>query len=484
MGGGSLRHHVARGTIVNSVYLASINGLTIVQGLLVARLLGATEYGVWGLLVIVFATLAYLAGVGLNDKFIQQDHPDQEAAFQIAFTLQAVLCTAFALVAMIAVPVAAWLYDEPRILLPGLLTAIAMPLIAFEAPTWVYYRRMDFRSLRLLEAVRPVTTFVVTVPLAAAGVGFWSLFAGAIAGVVARAVATVFFSPYKLRLRLERETVREYVHYSWPLLAGSFVSVVTFQVPVTIAARGLGSAAVGAITLSSQVVGYTRRLDDVVTHALYPAICAVKDQRDLLFESFSKSNRLAVLWGFPLGVGASLFADELVDVVLGDSWALTVPLIQILGVCAAIDQMGFNWTAYARARGETRILVVQSGLVFLAVLGVGVPLLLSEGLSGYGWGIAAGTLVGLGVRFAYLARLFPAFRLVSHVIGAIAPTLVASCAVLAARIAAPAGGTGRSLGEAAAFLAIVVAGTLVTERALLKEAVSYLRRATSPAAAV
>jgi peptidoglycan/LPS O-acetylase OafA/YrhL len=51
-----------------------------------------------------------------------------------------------------------------------------------------------------------------------------------------------------------------------------------------------------------------------------------------------------------------------------------VPLIQVLGLAAAIDQIGFNWTAFARARGDTRILAVQSGLVFIAVLGVGAPL--------------------------------------------------------------------------------------------------------------
>lgn len=481
IGGGSLRHRVARGTIVNSLYLVFINSLTIIQGLLVARLLGAEEYGIWGLLIIVFGTLSYLAGVGLNDKYIQQDHPDQEVAFQIAFTLHAILCTGFALLALAVVPLCALLYDEPKILLPGMLTALAMPLIAFEAPTWVFYRRMDFRRTRILESIRPVTMFMVTVPLAAFGFGFWSLFIGSIAGVVARALATVFVSPYKLRFRFERSLVREYTSYSWPVFTSSFIAVMTYQVPVTIAARALGTAAVGAIALSSQVLGYTRRVDDVVTHALYPAICAVSDRRDLLFESFSKSNRLAVLWGFPFGVGASLFAAELVEVVLGDEWLLAVPLIQVLGVSAAVDQLGFNWTAFARARGDTRIMAVQSGLVLVAVLGVGVPLLILEGLSGYAIGIAAGTLVALVVRFVYLARLFPAFRLVNHVIGAIVPTFLAAAVILLARATLPGHGGGRAAAEVATYAVIVVIATLATERALLKEAIGYLRRAVRPA---
>jgi O-antigen/teichoic acid export membrane protein len=307
---------------------------------------------------------------------------------------------------------------------------------------------------------------------------------GALAGTLAAAVAAVVTSPYKLRFRYERGAMREYTSYSWPLLVSSIGIVVTYLVPVTLAARELGTAAVGAIALASQITQYTRRVDDVVTHALFPAICAVKDQRDLLFESFSKSNRLAVLWGFPTGVAAALFADQLVQVILGDTWKLAVPLIVVLGLSAALDQVGFNWTAFARARGETRILAVQSALVFVTVLGVGVPLLLLDGLPGYALGIAAGTVTGLVVRMAYLTKLFPTFGLLNHVAGAIAPTLLAAAAVLAGRLLAPGGeGTVRSLVELAGFTLIVVLATWATERVLLREAIGYLRAAANRAPA-
>lgn len=127
-------------------------------------------------------------------------------------------------------------------------------------------------------------------------------------------------------------------------------------------------------------------------------------------------------------------------------------------------------------------MAVQSGLIFVAVIGVGVPLLVLEGLSGYGFGIAAGTLVGLVVRFVYLARLFPAFRLVNHVIGATVPTLLAAAVLFLARATLPAGhGGGRTAAEVATYMVIVVVTTLATERVLLREAAGYLRRAARPA---
>jgi O-antigen/teichoic acid export membrane protein len=185
--------------------------------------------------------------------------------------------------------------------------------------------------------------------------------------------------------------------------------------------------------------------------------------------------------GFPVGVAASLFAGDLIRVVLGGDWLLAVPLIQVLGVAAAVDQLGFNWTAFARARGDTRIMAVQSALVLVAVLGVGVPLLVVYGLPGYAGGLAAGTLVSLAVRLFYLARLFPTFRLVNHVVGAVVPTFIATAVVLLARRMISGQGGARALAEAAIYLVIVVVMTLATERALLKESFGYLRRAVRTA---
>lgn len=477
IGGDGLRLRVARGTIVNTLFLLGLNVIAVVQGVLVARLLGPPEFGLWGLLVISFGTLFALAAVGVDDKYINQDHADQQAAFEIAFTLQAMLCGVLTVVALVALPLFSILYEEPRILLPGLLLSLALPLIALQAPLWVFYRRMNFARLRLLEACNPAVAFVVTVALAVAGLGFWSLVAGSLAGAVVASVVTVRCSPYKLRFRYERGALREYATFSWPLFVASTSGVLMWQVPLTIVARTLGAPAIGSITLASQLTTYAKQVDDIVTHALYPAICALKDQRDVLFEAFSKSNRLALLWGFPLGVGVALFAEPGVRLVLGPDWDLAVTLLQVLGFSAALDQIGFNWTAFARARGETRVLAIESLAVLSTVLGLGVPLLVAHGLSGLAIGLAAGTVTSLVIRIAYLTKLFPAANMVRHVARAVAPTLAAVVPVAAGRAAfgdADPLSAERALLEAAAYVIVLAAATWAMERSLLREAVGYL----------
>jgi O-antigen/teichoic acid export membrane protein len=244
----------------------------------------------------------------------------------------------------------------------------------------------------------------------------------------------------------------------------------------------IGLAAVGVITLASTISLYAQRVDEILTATLYPAICAVKDRTDLLFESFVKSNRLALMWGVPFGVGLTLFADDLVEFGLGHKWRPAVGLLQAFGILAAVNHIGFNWTAYFRARSETKPIAVAGVASMIAFLAAVIPLTAAYDLDGFAAGMAITAAVNLAVRFFYLTKLFPALSIVAHAARAIAPTVPAVAAVLAVRAVDGQRSLGVALAELALYAAVTIAATIVFERALLREVLGYLRR--RPAGAV
>src|SRR5207249_18747 len=116
-----------------------------------------------------------------------------------------------------------------------------------EASTVVFYRQMDFVRQRTLQAVDPVIAFVITVALAIAGAGYWSLIVGALAGTFAGAAVAVRACPYRFRFRLEWDTMRDYFGFSWPLVVARGEGIAVGQVALLIATRTIGLAAAGAI---------------------------------------------------------------------------------------------------------------------------------------------------------------------------------------------------------------------------------------------
>lgn len=475
--GRSLREHTARGTVVNAVFLLAVSALGLVRGFAVAAFLTTTEYGVWGILLVGLGTLAWLKQVGVSDKYIQQSEGDQELAFQRAFTLELIFSGVFFLALLLAVPVLALAYGQPQILAPGLVLALVMPAIVLQVPIWVFYRRMQFVRQRLLQSVEPVVAFAATIGLAIAGAGYWSLVVGALAGAYAGAAVALAASPYRLRLRYDRGTARRYLQFSWPLFAAGIGSLVIAQGTYLFGNAALGLAGVGAIALAATIAQFADRVDSIVTGTLYPAICAVRDRVELLAESFAKSNRLALMWGMPFGLGVALFAPDLIEHGIGERWRPAELLIQVFGVAAAFNQIGFNWDAYFRALGNTRPIAAANGFSALVFLAVAVPLLFAEGLEGFAIGMGAVTVANVAARTFFLRRLFDGFDMARHVARAVAPTLPAVGAVLAVRAVDPFTRTlGVALAEVALYLAVTVVCTYLLERALVREVLGYLRR--------
>jgi O-antigen/teichoic acid export membrane protein len=462
-----MRRIAARGVLINGAFDVALTSLGLVRGFVVAAFLSTTEYGTFGVLAAALGTLLWLKQVGVGDKYVQQRDDDQERAFQLAFTLELLLCGFFFVLVLAVVPLMVWVYGEPSLLAPGLVCSLAIVGAALQTPIWPYYRQMDFLRQRTLQAVDPLVGFAVTVVLAALGAGVWSLVAGLVAGSLSGALVAVLWSPYPLRLRWERSALREYVSFSWPLLAASFAGVVVAQSATLVAEFEVGLAGVGAVALASSIVAYTGRMDAVVTNTLYPAICAVRDRSDALLEAFLKSNRLAVSFGLPFGVGLALFAAGLIEHVLGSRWEPALGLIQVFAVIAAVDQLAFNWTAFYRALGRTRPVAVVNVAMAVVFVCVALPLLVSRGLGGLELGLAITTGVGLVLRSYFVRRLFPGAPLGREALRALVPTALGAAAVLLVAT------------NLVLYVAVVAAATWVLQGSLLREALGYLARRSS-----
>jgi O-antigen/teichoic acid export membrane protein len=478
-----LRVRAARGTMVTAAFEVGLQALGFLKGFVIAAFLTQGEYGVWGILVITIGTLTWLKQIGISEKFVQQEEADQERAFQKAFTFDLISNVVLMVLMLALLPVFAVAYGQWQLIAPGILIIATLPAYSLRAPMWIYYRAMRYGRQRTLEAIDPVVSFVVAVSLAAAGVGYWSLVIGLCAGVWAGAIAAIWASPFKLRLAFDRATAREYFSFSWPLFVASASGLLIPQASMLAGNATVGLAGVGAIALAGSVSVWTDKVDQIVTWTLYPAICRVKDRVDLLYEAFVKTNRLTLMWGIPFGVGLALFVDDLVRYVIGDHWASAVPLVQAFGLIAAVNHIGFNWSAFYRARGETRPLAIAAPIVTLIFLVAALPGLFLWGLDGYAAGMAAMTLTHLGIRSYYLRKLFTGFRMLPHALRAIAPTVPAVLVVLGARWVEPSRGAGLAAGEFALYVVVTLVATALFERSLLREVLGYVAGRSAPEAA-
>jgi len=468
---GELRARTVRGALVTGGFLIAVDALVLVQGLIVTRLLGPAEIGLYGIATVTVATVTALRRIGIEEAFVAQDEPDQELEFQRAFTLELGIGVVFAVVLAALAPLIALAYGEDRVL--GLTLALSLlPVgMALLAPLWIFFRRMDYARQRALQAIQPVVCFAITVPLAATGSGVWSLVIGTLGGYVAAVAVALTVSPYRPALRFDREAARRYGRFSGWVVAAAVAALVVSQGQIVAFEADGGLAAAGFITLAVTLTRYADRADQIVTATIYPAICALGDRAASLQELFVKANRATLLYALPFCAGVVLFAPDLVAFVLGDEWEPAVVLLQGLAVSAAVQQLGYNWFAFYRARGETRPQAVETACGAVAFLALALPGLALFDAEGFVAGRVAGVLVLVAVRWVYVRRLLPGLSLWALVAPALVPLAVAAGVALAVRALLWGGErtAEQACAEAVIFLAVFLVGALRRERSLLSE---------------
>jgi O-antigen/teichoic acid export membrane protein len=480
-----LRRRTLRGTIVTAGFLILIDGLVLVQGLIVTRLLGPQQIGLYGVVSTTVISLIALKRVGIDEAFVQQDEADQEREFQYAFTLELGLSAAMCLIILALCPLVATVYGDHRLL--ALMASLAyLPLaFALQSPLWVFFRRMDYRRQRSLQAIQPLVGFLVTVPLAAAtGLGVWSIIVGQVAGYVVAVGAAVLVSPYRLGLRYDRAVAARYLRFSAPILLSVLGAIVIAQGQVLAIKLHDGLAAAGFITLAVTLTRYIDRADQIVTATIYPAICAIQGQRRALQELYVKSNQATLMWVAPYALAIVLFAPDLVSFVLGPSWRPAVVLLQGLAVAGAITQLGFNWFSFFRAHGDTRPPAVEAVAGAAAFLGLGLTGLLVDGFDGFVAGRIGAALVAFGVRGLYVRRLLGDVRYRQLVAPTLIPLALAAAACITLRLVLWGGRRTllQAIAESALFVTVYAVTAVGRERSLVAELLGALRGSRDPVA--
>ena len=477
-----LRQRTGRGALVNGAFVGGAELLLVVQGIVVTAILGPEDIGLYGAVSATAVTITGLKRVGIDEEFVRQAEAQQQEEFQRAFTLDLSLSLVLSFLIAAAAPFVALAYGDDRLLALTLAVSYLPVAFSLQSPTWIFFRRMDFMRQRLLQVIVPTVTFAVTVPLAIAGVGVWSLVIGPFVANATAAVAAIAVSPYRLRIRWDRVTASRYLNFSWPIFVSVLALLIVLQGQVLAFDIAEGLAAAGYITLAATLTRYADRVDRILTSTIYPAICAVQDRPATLAELWTKSNRLALVWVVPFCGGLVLFTPDLVEFVLGDEWEPAVGLVQGLAVAAGLQQLGYNWFSFYRAAGNPRPQAVESAVMVGSFLLLAVPALFAWGFDGFVGGRIAGVLLMLAVRRHFVQNLLPGARLGRLAVRAIAPAVGAAAAVVAVRLVV--GGDrepAQAIGEIVLFVGATGALTWMLERGLLREAGGYLRRAPASA---
>jgi O-antigen/teichoic acid export membrane protein len=351
--------------------------LMLLSTAVLGRLLTPQDYGLIGMVAIVMGFVALFKDLGLASATIQREELSQREVSTL-FWLNLGFSLGVALLTAAAAPLVAWFFGEPR--LTAVTTAYAAGFVfgglavQHEA---LLRRRMRFAALAGANLAALVVNAVVTVALAWAGFGYWSLVCGQLALGAAYAACLWGVCGWRPGRPGRLSEVRQLLAFGRDLTGFTIVNYFSRNLDNLLIGRVWGTVALGFYAKAYQLLLLPLdQVNEPITAVAVPALSRLVDDPERYRRAYLRLLEKVAVATLPLMAFMLAASDWIVRVVLGPQWGETARIFMLLGISGLTQPIanttGWLLISQGRARHLAQWGLIGGGISVVAIV-AGLP---------------------------------------------------------------------------------------------------------------
>jgi PST family polysaccharide transporter len=396
-----LKEKTIRGGFARLLAQAANFALRIGSLMILARLLGPRDFGLVGMVTAFTGVLSLFRDFGLSTATVQRATVTSEqisTLFWVNLGVGAALSVATAALA----PAIVSFYHEPKLLWVTVLIASSFLINAVGVQhSAMLQRNMRFTTLSVINVIATLVSTVVAIALAKAGFGYWALAAMVVAGPITSTACVLLAGPWLPGLPQSNIGLRSIVHFGGTITLNGVVVYIAYNLEKVLLGRFWGADAIGLYGRAYQLVNVpTDNLNSAVGEVAFAALSRLQNEPQRLRSYFLKGYSLVLAMTVPITLISTIYAKDMIFVLLGAKWHEAVPIFRFLAPTILIFAMinPFSWLLFAigEVNRSLKIAFVIAPLVMAGYL-IGLP----YGPKGVALGYSASMALWLLPHFAW-----------------------------------------------------------------------------------
>lgn len=341
--------------------------------MILARLLSPTDFGISGMAAAVTGFLAMFGDIGLGAVTIQRKeitHREVSTLFWINLSVGATL----ALVTVALAPALVAFYNEPRLYWVMNVSALSFLLSGLRAQhAAILYRTMRFGAIAKIGIVSLGISSIAGIGMAALGFGYWSLIVMAVSNSLISVIAHWIVVGWRPSKPVRGCGIRSMMQFGGTVTLNGFVVYIAYNIEKVLLGRSFGAAPLGVYGRAYQLLNLPlQQLYAAMYSVAFPGLSAMQDSNERLCRAFLKGYAVLLAFTLPLIMASALFAEEIVQIVLGPNWAEVIPILRLLTpailIFAIINPYGWFLVATGRAGRSLRMALAIAPIVITGIL--------------------------------------------------------------------------------------------------------------------
>ncbi|NJB86653.1 PST family polysaccharide transporter [Lewinella marina] len=390
----------------NAVSRGVVQVTTIVLGIVLARLLSPSEFGLVAMVTVLTGFGTVFVDFGFTSAIIQNKNSDQRH-WSSVFWLNLTVSVLIAIVLSVSAPLIARFYQEPELRLVTVVIAWTFVFQSFNLVQEALLRkRMEFKQLTLIRIVAQLVGGGVGIGAALSGLSYWSLVAKEYATIFCTNLGIWLVSSWRPGFILERSAIREMMSFSLPLMGSQTLNYWTRNADNLMVGKVLGESALGVYSRAYTLMLLPlSNISNVISGVMFPAYSQIQDEKERIKRIYLRITRVIGYLTFPMMFGLCVVAEPFIALLLGPQWMGVVPVIEILAPLGAVQSISTLEGNIFLSQGATRLQFVTgviSKVVMVASMAVGLYL---GDLTGIAWAYLISSTTVAFAMFHYMGKL-------------------------------------------------------------------------------
>lgn len=374
----SIKQQTISGVKWSAIESYANQGIQFILGMIMARLLLPSDYGIIGMVAIFFAVAQSFVDSGFGEALIRKQNRT-EVDCSTVFYFNIVVSIICYLILFFAAPYIAVFFKEP--ILTDIVRVVGLTIIinSFKiVQTARYTITIDFKSIAKVTLISQILSGIAGIVFAYNGFGVWSLVYQNLLNSILSCTILLWLSKWKPRLNFSFDSFKELFNYGSKMLAAGLLHTLYININTLCIGKFYSPADLGYYSRGIQFPHLLGgNFTSVVQRVTFPILAKIQDDDKHLITIYRKYIKLvSMIIMFALMLLAAL-GKPVILLLLTDKWADAVIFLQIFSFAMMTDHVSQINLNLLKVKGRSdlvlRLEIIKKIISFI-ILFASIPL--------------------------------------------------------------------------------------------------------------
>ena len=327
----SLKKQTKKGLYWKAAEKFSEQGIQFIIGIVMARLLSPSDYGITALPAVFMSISGVLMNAGFAQALVRKPdlkEEDLSTAYIYSMSVGAVCYVAL----FFASPWIADFYNTPVLKSLMRVTALSFLYSPIGTPQGVLLqRRLDFKTPAKISVIVRILGGIVGITLAYMGYGVWALvISGMVSGIVGQIIKICVVRWYP-KTGWSKESFKYLWGFGNKVIGSRLLDDTYKQITPIIVGKYYSTADLGVYNRAWHYASLPSSfLHNIIRDVTFPVMSKMQDDKDRLIRNYRRMINVSAFISFPLMMLMSALARPLVITMVTSKWESCIILLQII----------------------------------------------------------------------------------------------------------------------------------------------------------